>query len=163
LLLSGTILDNLRYGNPEASMEDVTRACKAANIHDFIQDLSDGYQSHVGERGVNLSEGQKQRLAIARAIIKDPDILVLDEPTAALDTATERSIFEALPDLFLGKTIFIVTHRPSTIRKASRILLLNENRLVATGTHAELLSSNEFYRSVAGWPDHGPAPVIGES
>ncbi len=148
LLLSGTILENLRYGNPEASMQDVTRACQVAMIHDFIQDLADGYQSVVGERGVNLSEGQKQRLAIARAVIKDPDILILDEPTSALDTLTERSIFESLPGLIQGKTLFVVAHRPSTIRNSSRILLLNENRLVATGTHKALLKSSEFYRSV---------------
>jgi len=162
LLLSGTILDNLRYGNPEASMEDVTRACKVANIHDFIQGLSDGYQSLIGERGVNLSEGQKQRLSLARAIIKEPDILILDEPTAALDYATERSIFETLPDLFQGKTIFIVTHRPSTIRRASRILLLNKNRLVATGTHEDLLARNDFYRSIVGWPEFGQQNDCGE-
>lgn len=156
LLLSGSILDNLRYGNPEASMEEVTRACKTANIHAYIQGLPEGYQSILGERGVNLSEGQRQRLAIARAIIKEPDILILDEPTAALDYATERSIFETLPELFKGKTIFIVTHRTSTIRNASRVLLLNKNRLVATGTHAELLASNEFYRSLAGWSDQEP-------
>jgi ABC-type multidrug transport system fused ATPase/permease subunit len=163
LLLSGTILENLRYGNPEASMDEVTRACKTAQIDAFIRDLPEDYQSDIGERGVNLSEGQKQRLAIARAIIKDPDILVLDEPTAALDTATERSIFKTLPNLFKDKTIFIVTHRPSTIRKASRILLLNKNRLVATGTHEELLAGNAFYRSVAGWSEQAQEQGSGET
>jgi len=148
LLLSGTIVDNLRYGNPEASMEEVTRAAKAAGIYDFIAGLPDGYHSVVGEGGVNLSEGQKQRLAIARALIKDPDILVLDEPTSALDTLTERSLFNALPALVQNKTLFVVAHRPSTIQNAARVLLLNEKRLVATGTHEELLASNAYYRSL---------------
>ena len=99
LLLSGTIADNLHYGNPDASDEQVIRAAKAAGIHDFIANLPDGYQATVGERGVNLSEGQRQRLSIARALIRNPDILVMDEPTSALDSVTEKSIFDALPEL----------------------------------------------------------------
>ena len=105
LLLSGTIMDNLRYGNPDASEEQVMSATRVAGIHDFIAGLPQGYQSIVGERGVNLSEGQKQRLSIARALIKDPDILVLDEPTSALDSLVEKSIFDALPDLITGQDL----------------------------------------------------------
>jgi ABC-type multidrug transport system fused ATPase/permease subunit len=148
LLLSGTIMDNLCYGNPDADQEQVEQACRTAGIHDFIASLPEGYAAPVGERGVNLSEGQKQRLALARALIKDPDILVLDEPTSALDSLVERSIFDALPSIVQDRTLFVVAHRLSTIQDSDRILLLNESRLVAMGTHQSLLASSELYRSL---------------
>jgi ABC-type bacteriocin/lantibiotic exporter with double-glycine peptidase domain len=151
LLLSGTIMENLRYGNPDASEEQVFRAAKVAGIHDFICSLPEGYESEIGERGVNLSEGQKQRLSIARALIKDPDILILDEPTSALDSLTEKSIFQLLPDTVRNKTLFVVAHRFSTIRDSDRILLMNENRLVAVGTHRSLIESNDYYRSLVAY------------
>lgn len=147
-LLAGTVLENLRYGEPEAALDTVEQAARAAGIHDFIAGLPFGYDSPLGERGVNLSEGQKQRLSLARALIKDPDILILDEPTAALDSLTEQSIFEALPGMIRGKTLFLVAHRLATVQNAGRILLLNEHRLVEIGSHRELLERSEYYRSL---------------
>jgi len=147
-LLSGTLRENLCYGNPAASDAQITRAAQIAGIHAFITSWPDGYATRVGERGINLSEGQKQRVALARALIQDPDILILDEPTAALDRLTEKSIFDVLPEVVRDKTVFIVAHRLATIQRADRILLLNENRLVAEGTHAELLARNAYYRTL---------------
>jgi ABC-type multidrug transport system fused ATPase/permease subunit len=148
VLLSGTVMDNLRYGDHDASEADLRRAARVAGIHADLMRLPAGYASEIGERGANLSEGQKQRLSIARALVKDPDILILDEPTAALDGLMEKSLFEALPEPTRGKTLFIVAHRLSTVVDADRIFVLNENRLVAEGTHAELLGTSEYYRAL---------------
>jgi ABC-type multidrug transport system fused ATPase/permease subunit len=147
-LLAGTIHDNLCYGNPQAAPLEVEKAARVAGIHDFIAGLPDGYESPVGESGVNLSEGQKQRLSIARALIKDPDILILDEPTSALDGLTENSFVEALEGITKGRTVFLIAHRLSTVKKVNRILVLNEKRLVASGSHRELMESSEYYRSL---------------
>jgi ABC-type multidrug transport system fused ATPase/permease subunit len=148
LLLSGTIGENLRYGNPEATAEEVFRAAEVAGIGDFINTLPQGYETEIGENGVTLSEGQKQRLALARALVKDPDILVLDEPTAALDSQMEKTIFQSLPSHIKGKTLFVVSHRLSTILESDRIFLLDQNRLIAIGTHQSLFDTNDYYRSL---------------
>jgi ABC-type multidrug transport system fused ATPase/permease subunit len=147
-LLSGTIEENLRYGDPEASAALIEKAARAAGIHDFINSLPDGYRSRVGERGVNFSEGQKQRLAIARALVKNPDIVVLDEPTSSLDAQTEESIFALLPELVRGKTLFIIAHRLSTIRQADHILCFNDKGLVGSGSHKELQEKCAYYQAL---------------
>ena len=148
LLLSGSFRDNLCYGHPDASQAEIEAASRAAGIHEFITSQPGGYAARIDERGVNLSEGQKQRLSIARALIKSPDVLILDEPTAALDSIVERSIFASLPRLIQGKTLFVVAHRLATIQDSDLILLLNENRLVAMGTHQELLRQEGLYQQL---------------
>jgi len=164
LLLSGTIMENLCYGDLEAREEEIVRAATVANIHDYIESLPKGYETVIGEKGIKLSEGQKQRLALARALVKYPDILVLDEPTSALDSQKEKTIFQSLPSYIEGKTLFVVAHRLSTIMDSDRIFLLNENSLIAIGTHQTLLESNDYYRSVVAHqqvqPEKNPADMI---
>lgn len=147
-LLSGSLMDNLRYGNLEASDKDVIEAAKASGIHDFIVNLPNSYNSYIGENGVNLSEGQKQRLSIARAIIKDPDILIMDEPTSSLDSILEKAIFESLPEVVRNKTLITIAHRLSTIQKSDKILVLKNKCLVAMGKHCALFGSNDFYKEL---------------
>ena len=147
-LLADTVFNNLCYGNPDATEQEVVEAAEVAGIHDFIESLPQGYATQINPNGMNLSEGQKQRLAIARALIKKPDILIFDEPTAALDMETEKTIFNKLPDVIQGKTLFIVTHRPSTIRNCDRILLLDENHMVSGRSHQDFAGSTLYYHRV---------------
>jgi ATP-binding cassette, subfamily B, bacterial MsbA len=145
ILFGGTILDNIRYGREDATEQAVLDASHAANAHEFISLLPDGYQTVVGEKGVNLSGGQRQRIAIARAVLKNPRILMLDEATSALDTESERLVQEALERLMRGKTTFVVAHRLSTIQRADRILVLNRGRVVEQGDHTSLMEHKGLY------------------
>lgn len=145
ILFGGTILDNIRYGREEAGEKEVIAASRAANAHDFIIAMPDGYQTPVGEKGVNLSGGQRQRLAIARAVLKNPRILILDEATSALDSESERLVQEALDRLMEGRTTFVIAHRLTTIQRADRILVLNKGRIVEEGTHASLMDRKGLY------------------
>ena len=148
-LFHGTVLENIRYGHPEAELERVIAAARAANAHGFICELAHGYDTIVGERGHTLSGGERQRVSIARAILHDPRILILDEATSSVDTETEREIQEALERLITGRTVFAIAHRLSTLRKASRVFVIEDGRLVESGTHAELLrSSHGRYRKL---------------
>jgi ATP-binding cassette subfamily B protein len=142
-LFHGTVLENIRYGTPAASLDDVIEATRAANAHDFICELPHGYETIVGERGQTMSGGERQRVSIARAILHDPRILILDEATSAVDTETERHIQEALDRLVAGRTVFAIAHRLSTLRKASRLFVIEDGKLAEMGTHRELLAKTD--------------------
>src|SRR5690606_23803513 len=129
--------DNLRYGRPDASLDQVVAAARAADAHGFIEALPEGYETPVGERGVKLSGGQRQRVAIARALLKDPRVLLLDEATSSLDGESELAVQRALERLMAGRTTIVVAHRLSTVANADAIVVLHEGRVVAVGTHAE--------------------------
>ncbi len=147
-LFSSTIRDNIAYADPDASMDDVRRAAKLAGAHAFISELVDGYDTAIGERGFSLSGGQRQRIAIARAILADPRVLILDDATSAVDPTKEHEIRDALDQAMQRRTTIVIAHRPSTIALADRVVLLDEGRIVAEGTHNDLLTSNERYRTV---------------
>lgn len=144
-LFNGSVRENILYGKPDATEEEMVDASRAANCHDFITRLPEGYDSHVGERGVKLSVGEKQRVSIARALLKDPPILILDEATASVDTATEKLIQEALQRLMANRTSFVIAHRLSTIRNAGQILVLAHGEIIERGTHEELLGLGGVY------------------
>jgi ATP-binding cassette subfamily B protein len=144
-LFSTTVMENIRFGRPDASDEEVFAAAKLAHADTFIERLPEKYQTVLGERGSGLSQGQRQLLAIARAALADPRILILDEATSSVDTRTERLIQQALEKLLTGRTSFVIAHRLSTIRNASVILVLKDGEIVERGRHQELLDQKGFY------------------
>ncbi len=146
ILFNDTIRANIAYGNLKASMEDIERSAKEAHAHDFIKQFPAGYDTVIGDRGIKLSGGERQRLAIARALLKNPPILILDEATSQLDSESERIVQEALDRLVQGRTVFVIAHRLSTIKNANRIIVLNKGMIVEEGSHAELFAKDGFYR-----------------
>ena len=145
-LFHGTVRDNILFGNPSASEEDVINAARIANAHDFISALPDGYDTLIGERGVKLSGGQRQRISIARAILKDAPILILDEATSSVDTETELLIQQALERLMIGRTTIVIAHRLSTVRNADKIVVLEGQSIVEQGSHESLIAKNGLYK-----------------
>ena len=147
-LFVGTIMENIRYGKPDATDEEVVLAAKRANAHDFIMSFPDGYNTDIGQRGVKLSGGQKQRLSIARVFLKNPPILIFDEATSALDNESEQVVQQSMEELAKDRTTFVIAHRLSTIRNAKRILVLTEKGIEEEGTHEELLQKEGAYYSL---------------
>ena len=148
VLFSGTILENLRWGNPDATRQEIEQACRAAQAHEFIMSFPDQYETQLGQGGVNVSGGQKQRLCIARALLKKPKILILDDSTSAVDTATDAKIRKAFREQLPDTTKLIIAQRISSIMEADKVVVLDEGKVVDVGTHAELMERSEIYREV---------------
>jgi ATP-binding cassette subfamily B protein len=147
-LFNGTIMENIRYGRPEATDEEVIEAAKTAHVDHFVRTLPDGYAMELNEDASNISQGQKQLMTIARAVLADPKMLILDEATSSVDTRTEVLIQEAMDKLMIGRTSFIIAHRLSTIRNADMILVIDEGDIVESGKHEELLNKGGFYANI---------------
>jgi ATP-binding cassette subfamily B protein len=148
VLFSGTIRDNIRYGRPDAADEEVIAVAQVAQAHEFITGFPDGYDAQVGQRGVNLSGGQKQRIAIARALLTQPTVLILDDSTSSVDVETEIKIQDALEHVMKDRTRFVIAQRISTVLNADKILVLDDGKIAAEGTHDELLVSSPIYREI---------------
>ena len=144
-LFKGTVMENIRYGRADATDEEVFEAAKTAQIYDYIMSLPDGFDTVLTEDATNISQGQRQLLTIARAVIKDPRVLILDEATSSVDTKTEQKIQTAMDGLMKGRTSFVIAHRLSTIRNADNILVMKKGAIVEQGTHEELLKADGFY------------------
>ncbi|GAF15648.1 lipid A export ATP-binding/permease protein MsbA [Bacillus sp. JCM 19046] len=147
-MMSGTIRDNLTYGLDHVKDTQIDQAIMDANLQSFVQSLPEGYDTEVGERGVRLSGGQRQRLAIARAMIRNPEILLLDEATAHLDSSSEKLVQEALERLMLDRTTLVIAHRLATVRHASQLIVLEEGQVTGAGTHQELLETHDLYKEL---------------
>ena len=147
-LFHGTIFENIAYGKPGATMDDVVKAAKAARIHSYVSRLPEGYNTILSDNGTSISKGQKQLLTIARAMLLDAHMLILDEATSNVDTRTEQEIQTAMRELMKGKTCFVIAHRLSTIRSADHILVMRDGRVVEQGTHDSLMAQNGFYRQL---------------
>lgn len=148
ILFAGTIRENIGFGKPDSTEEEIIEAAKKANAWEFISSFPDGLDTQVGDRGIQLSGGQKQRIAIARAIIKNPTILILDEATSALDSESERLVQDALDKLMVGRTSFVIAHRLSTIKNADKIMVIQHGSIVESGTHDDLIRSNGMYSNL---------------
>ena len=148
ILFNDTIFNNIAFGVQNATMEDVVAAAKIANAHEFIMEKEEGYETNIGDRGVKLSGGQRQRISIARAILKNPPILILDEATAALDTESERTVQEALERLMSNRTTIAIAHRLSTVKDADEIIVVEAGQIVERGTHEQLISLDGRYRKL---------------
>ena len=163
VLFSGTIKQNLLWGNPQATDEEVEHAAKAAQAHDFIMSFPDGYQTELGQGGVNVSGGQKQRLCIARALLKHPKIMILDDSTSAVDTATDAKIRSGLKSEFGDTTVIIIAQRISSVEDADRIIVMNDGKIDAVGTHEELIATNRIYQDVYNSQKKGSDEEVSEN